>query len=144
MSGERMWVYNPTRKKGVSPKLTSQWVGPSEVLEQLSVVVYRVKMCARGRVVLLHRDHFGTLPPPGGQTSRHTQLTQHGSTHTDESSDSNRQWGVWACDPTGSQEAAASPSLSGLCCRLRTGKILVRGNVAPGLCLLCCCTTAIG
>ena len=30
---------NPTRKKGVPPKLTSQWVRPGEVLEQLSDVV---------------------------------------------------------------------------------------------------------
>ena len=90
----------PNPEKGVLLQ-TDQWVGPCVVLEQLSDVVYRVKMCARG------------------------QLTQHGTTHTDESSNSNRQWGVGACDPTGSQAAAASPSLSGLCCRLRTGDILV-------------------
>ena len=63
MAGERVWVYNPTRKKGFSPKLTSQWVGPSELLEQLSDVVYRVKMCARGRVVMLHRDRLAPYRP---------------------------------------------------------------------------------
>ena len=63
MPGERVWVYNPTRKKGVSPKLTSQWVGPGEVLEQLSDVVYWVKMCVRGRVVVLHRDRLAPYRP---------------------------------------------------------------------------------
>ena len=48
---------------GVSPKLTSQWVGPGEVLEQLSDVVYRVRICARGRVVVLHRDRLAPYRP---------------------------------------------------------------------------------
>ena len=48
MPGERVWVYNPTWKKGVSPKLTSQWMGPGEVLEELSDVVYRVRCVAVG------------------------------------------------------------------------------------------------
>ena len=63
MPGERVWVYNPTREKGESPKLTSLWVGPCEVLEQLSDVVYRVKMCVRGRVVVLHRDRLAPYRP---------------------------------------------------------------------------------
>ena len=62
-SGEKVWVYNPTRKKGVSPKLTSKWVGPCEVLERISDVVYRVKLCVRGRVVVLHRDRLAPYRP---------------------------------------------------------------------------------
>lgn len=61
--GERVCVYNPTRKKGISPKLTSHWVGPCAVLEQLSDVVYRVKLCVRGRVVVLHRDRLAPYRP---------------------------------------------------------------------------------
>lgn len=56
--GDEVWVYNPTRKKDVSPKLTSKWVGPCEVLEQLSDVVYRVRMSLRGQVVVLHQDRL--------------------------------------------------------------------------------------
>lgn len=65
-TGEKVWVYCPTRKKGVSPKLTSQWVGPCEVVEQLSDVVYRVKMSGRGRVVVLHRDRLAPYQPLAG------------------------------------------------------------------------------
>ncbi|KAF7654560.1 hypothetical protein LDENG_00068340 [Lucifuga dentata] len=63
MAGEKVWVYCPARKKGVSPKLTSQWVGPCEVLEQLSDVVYQVKMSIRGQIVVLHRDHMAPYRP---------------------------------------------------------------------------------
>ena len=53
--GEVVGLQSNPGKKGVSPKLTSQWVGPAcEVLELLSNVVYRVKMCVCGRVVVLH------------------------------------------------------------------------------------------
>lgn len=38
-----MWVYCQARMKGTSPKLTTQLMGPCEVLEQLSV--YQVKLC---------------------------------------------------------------------------------------------------
>ena len=95
MPGEKVWVYNPSLKKGVSPKLTRQWVGPCEVLEQLSDVVYRVSVDGWW----CYTETVGTLPAPGGWMSRHTQLTQHGSTHTDKSSDSNRQWGVGHATP---------------------------------------------
>ncbi|KAF7644238.1 hypothetical protein LDENG_00225390 [Lucifuga dentata] len=63
MAGEKVWVYCPAQKKGVSPKLTSQWVGPCEVLEQLSDVVYRVKMSIRGWIVGLHQDRMAPYQP---------------------------------------------------------------------------------
>ena len=67
-SDELVWVYNPLRKKGRSPKLDSKWVGPCKVLERLGEVVYRVQMPPRGRKVALHRDRLapyrGGLPSP--------------------------------------------------------------------------------
>lgn len=56
LPGERVWVFCPDRKKGISPKLTSKWFGPCKVLEQLSDVVYRLGLQTRGRIVVLHRD----------------------------------------------------------------------------------------
>ena len=38
-AGVMVWVYCPERKKGLSPKLMSHWVGPCTVLEKLSDVV---------------------------------------------------------------------------------------------------------
>lgn len=62
-SGEKVWVYNPIQKKGVSPKLTTKWGPPCEVLEQLSDVVYRVRMSVRGWVVVLHQDRLASYRP---------------------------------------------------------------------------------
>ncbi|KAM6948657.1 receptor-type tyrosine-protein phosphatase N2-like [Aplochiton taeniatus] len=41
--GDRVWVYQPTRKKGVSPNLACHWVGPCMVLAKLTDVVYRAQ-----------------------------------------------------------------------------------------------------
>ncbi|KAJ8412637.1 hypothetical protein AAFF_G00115880 [Aldrovandia affinis] len=54
--GDRVWIFCPSRTKGVSPKLRSPWRRPGEVLQQLSEVVYQVRMPGRGREVVLHQD----------------------------------------------------------------------------------------
>lgn len=56
--GEHVWVSSPERKKGLSPKLMSQWVGPFTVPNRLSDMVYRVHMIRRKRVVVLHHDRL--------------------------------------------------------------------------------------
>ena len=40
---DRVWLYNPQRKKGRSPKLMSPWEGPYMVIERLSAVTYRIQ-----------------------------------------------------------------------------------------------------
>ncbi|XP_039618348.1 uncharacterized protein K02A2.6-like [Polypterus senegalus] len=57
-SGDRVWVYSPRRKKGLSPKLDSAWVGPCQVLERVGEVVYWVQMSPRGHRVFLHQDRL--------------------------------------------------------------------------------------
>ena len=39
VAGALVWVYNPVRKKGRSPKLDSHWEGPCTILKKLSDVV---------------------------------------------------------------------------------------------------------
>uniref|UniRef100_A0A674P0I3 Gypsy retrotransposon integrase-like protein 1 n=1 Tax=Takifugu rubripes TaxID=31033 RepID=A0A674P0I3_TAKRU len=71
--GEQVWVDSPERKKGLSPKLMGQWVGPCTVLERLSDVVYRVRLVKRNRVVVLHRDRLAPyrhLAQSGGDLHR--------------------------------------------------------------------------
>lgn len=55
LPGDKVWVYSPERKKGVSPKLRSHWRGPAEMVARLSDVIYRVHMSRGGA--------------PGGATS---------------------------------------------------------------------------
>lgn len=73
-TGDKVWVFCPTRKKGLSPKLQSHWQGPGEVLSRLSEVVYRVRMPGRGRLVVLHQDRLAPYRPhapveAGGEAS---------------------------------------------------------------------------
>ncbi|KAG7157191.1 hypothetical protein Hamer_G010034 [Homarus americanus] len=40
---DMVWLYNPLRKKGQSPKLQNPWEGPYTVVERLSDVTYRIR-----------------------------------------------------------------------------------------------------
>lgn len=68
-AGDLVWVYCPVRKKGISPKLCSQWQGPAEVINRLSDVVYRVRLPGKGRLVVLHRDRLAPYRPLAPQTT---------------------------------------------------------------------------
>ncbi|CAI5670428.1 unnamed protein product [Oreochromis niloticus] len=75
--GQHVWVHSPERKKGLSPKLMSQWVRPCTVLERLSDVVYRVRLVKRNRVVVLHCDclaPYQPLGPPREESGSQLQL----------------------------------------------------------------------
>ncbi|KAJ8379427.1 hypothetical protein SKAU_G00002050 [Synaphobranchus kaupii] len=63
LPGDKIWVYCPVRKKGVSPKLRSHWQGPREVVAWLSEVVYRVHVPGWRRMVVLHRDRLSPYRP---------------------------------------------------------------------------------
>ncbi|KAK2919147.1 hypothetical protein Q8A73_003518 [Channa argus] len=70
--GDNVWVYCPVRKWGLSPKLTSHWQGPGEILDRISEVVYRVRMSGRGRRVVLHRDRLAPYHPLASESSDRT------------------------------------------------------------------------
>ena len=52
--GEAVWLHNPARKKGISPKLTRQWEGPYTVVTRLSDVTYRIQLSARSKPKIVH------------------------------------------------------------------------------------------
>ncbi|XP_062591603.1 uncharacterized protein LOC134253110 [Saccostrea cucullata] len=41
--GDKIWLFTPTTKPGLSPKLTHNWHGPYEIIERLSNVTYRLQ-----------------------------------------------------------------------------------------------------
>ena len=55
-----MWLYNPQRKKGKSPKLSRPWEGPYVVVERLNDVVYRIQRGPRAKPKVVHRIDFGS------------------------------------------------------------------------------------
>ncbi|CAI5669130.1 unnamed protein product [Oreochromis niloticus] len=68
--GDKVWVYCPVRKRGVSPELCSHWQGPAEVVERLTEVVYRIRMPGPGRVAVLHQDRLSPYCPPAPAAAR--------------------------------------------------------------------------
>lgn len=56
--GDRVFVYFPQKKIGCSPKLTSFWRGPYEVLEQWSDVLYAVSCGRKGEKQIIHCDRL--------------------------------------------------------------------------------------
>ena len=45
--GDAVWLHNPTRRKGLSPKLQRPWKGPYLVLDRLCDVTYRIQRTPR-------------------------------------------------------------------------------------------------
>ena len=41
--GNQVWLFNPKRRRGRSPKLQSNWEGPYSVKKRINDVVYRIQ-----------------------------------------------------------------------------------------------------
>jgi hypothetical protein len=58
-----VWLYNPQRRRGFSPKLQCNWEGPYEVMERINDVVYRIRKPPHGKPRVVH---FNRLAPYAG------------------------------------------------------------------------------
>lgn len=56
--GDKVWLYNPQKKKGRSPKLQTPWDGPWEVTKQVTDVVYRIQKNPKGKPKFVHHDRL--------------------------------------------------------------------------------------
>ena len=54
--GDKVFVFDPSKEKGISPKLQCRWSGPFEVVEKLSDLLYRVKFT--NKVKVIHHDRL--------------------------------------------------------------------------------------
>ena len=62
--GDQVWLYNPRRVKGKSPKLMSDWEGPYEVTDRLSDVTYRIRRPTRGKAKVVHINRLWRYHTP--------------------------------------------------------------------------------
>ena len=75
--GDPVWLYNPTQRKGVCRKLTSQWKGPYVVTQQLGDVNYMIQRSARKPPFMVHMDKLKVYEgedPPQWFRNRMVQL----------------------------------------------------------------------
>lgn len=56
--GDKVWLYNPLQKRGLSPKLQRNWQGPFIVVTRLNDVVYRVQRNTRSRMLVVHKTRL--------------------------------------------------------------------------------------
>nr|WPV71156.1 MAG: replicase [Ips erranti-like virus 3] len=63
-AGDQVWLYNPARKKGKSPKLQRSWEGPYDVIKRLNDVVYRIQRGHRAKMKIVHLDRLAPYRPP--------------------------------------------------------------------------------
>ncbi|GBN85257.1 hypothetical protein AVEN_41122-1 [Araneus ventricosus] len=52
--GDLVWMYNPERRRGLSPKLQQNWEGPYTVVKKLNDVVYRVQKSPNAKPKVIH------------------------------------------------------------------------------------------
>ncbi|GFW21873.1 retrovirus-related Pol polyprotein from transposon 412 [Trichonephila clavipes] len=56
--GDKVWFYNPTRRKGLSPKLQSHWDGPYTILKIINDVVIRIRKSTNSKSRVVHYDRL--------------------------------------------------------------------------------------
>ena len=65
--GTPVWLYNPQRRKGVTPKLMRKWHGPYVVTKRINDLVYRVQLGPKSKPKVIHRNRLwqyrGQTPP---------------------------------------------------------------------------------
>ncbi|GBO03424.1 hypothetical protein AVEN_54291-1 [Araneus ventricosus] len=52
--GDLVWMYNPKRRRGLSPKFQQNWKGPYTVVKKLNDVVYRLQRSPNTKPKVIH------------------------------------------------------------------------------------------
>lgn len=56
--GQFVWLYDHSKKKGVSPKLQLRWMGPYLVVTKISDVTFRIQLSRRSKAKVVHVDRL--------------------------------------------------------------------------------------
>ena len=56
--GDPVWLYNPTRKKGLSPKLMRPWQGPYIIVKKINDLVYRIQLGVKCKPKVVHKNRL--------------------------------------------------------------------------------------
>lgn len=56
--GSAVWLYNPRKKKGLSPKFSRPWEGPYVVVKKVNDLVYRIQLGRRTKPKVVHRNRL--------------------------------------------------------------------------------------
>ncbi|UYV72285.1 K02A2.6-like, partial [Cordylochernes scorpioides] len=62
--GGLVWLYNPKRKKGLSPKLQKSWEGPFRIVKKLNDVVFRIQRSSHSKPKVVHFNRLAPFEEP--------------------------------------------------------------------------------
>ncbi|UYV70790.1 K02A2.6-like [Cordylochernes scorpioides] len=62
--GGLVWLYNPKRKKGLSPKLQKSWEGPFRIVNKLNDVVFRIQRSSHSKPKVVHFNRLAPFKEP--------------------------------------------------------------------------------
>jgi hypothetical protein len=70
--GDRVWLYNPANKPGLSPKLISKWKGPYMIVQKYSDVSYKISFGKQTGVKVVHYNRLKKCCNPIAQPEKVT------------------------------------------------------------------------
>lgn len=68
--GDLVWLYNPQRRRGLSPKLQKAWEGPFVIRKKINDIIYRISKTPNGKPRVVH---FNRLAPFEGDHDQHAR-----------------------------------------------------------------------
>ena len=64
--GDAVWLHNPQRRKGLTPKLQQPWQGPYIITKKINDLVYRIQLSLKAKPKVVHRNRLwkysGSVP----------------------------------------------------------------------------------
>ena len=79
--GDAVWLFNPHRKKGITPKFDLPWEGPFLVLERLSDVTFRIQRTCRSVPKVVHYNRLKKYRGEGFESWLKTPVESDHSDH---------------------------------------------------------------
>ena len=80
--GDRVWLHNPQRRKGLCPKLQASWDGPYTIVKKINDLVYRIRKQPRGKLKVVHHNRLA--PYRGSNVNEEHQVSQVRTSSRDE------------------------------------------------------------
>lgn len=109
--GDKVWLYNPKRRKGLSPKLSSPWEGPYQVVQKMSAVTYRIQRKKGSALKVVHHNRlWKSRGAP--QFSWRTEPAAEASSNGDSDSNTSTQDLISPADRKEPDETARKPQSS--------------------------------
>lgn len=75
--GEAIWLYNPKRRKGISPKLSCDWEGPYLVIKPINELPYSIQKSAKSKQFMVHRNRLCKYYESQKQKMNRRIMTRH-------------------------------------------------------------------